>query len=336
MAFARPIFIVSSPRSGSTLLRLILDAHPNIAIPSPAWIYEYIRPYLYSFGDLGQELNFRDLVRDMIEMPTIERWLVDFTVDEVVAACPGRSFKEAYEYLHVKDATAKGKVRWGEKSPRNGYWIDEIKSEFPDAQFVHIVRDGRDMAIDISQSVSMRPCSVLMGSYYWKHYLTAIRDSFTRLDKVDRYEIKYEALCADPEVELKALCNFLGEDFEPAMLRHHKSKSTKAWAANAQHGKTGQPITTEFCELYKKCLHEHDARVLESVIAELLQQYGYPISGTPKSLPQREEWQILESDMISSRANDPYRSELEQRRLQRKARGSYSDADRDSLLRSLF
>lgn len=336
MEFARPIFIVSAPRSGSTLLRLILDAHPNIAIPSPAWLYEYIRPYLYSFGDLGQESNYRDLVRDMIEMPTIERWLVDFTVDEVVGACPGRSFKEAYDYLHVKDATAKGKTRWGEKSPRNSYWIDEIKSEFPDAQFVHIVRDGRDMAIDISQSVSMRPCSVLMGSYYWKHYVTAIRDSFARLDAADRYEIGYEALCADPEAELKALCDFLGEDFDSAMLRHQESASTRTWAANAQHGNTGKPITTDYCELYKKRLPERDARVLESVIAELLQQYGYPVSGKPESLPQREEWQLIESDMISSRTNDPYRSELEQRRLQRKARGTYSDGDRESLLLSPF
>ncbi len=336
MAFVKPIFIVSAPRSGSTLLRLILDAHPNIAIPSPAWLYEYIRPYLYSFGDLGRESNFRELVRDMIEMPTIGRWPVEFAVDEVVAACPARSFKAVYEYLHVRDASAKGKSRWGEKSPRNSYWIDEIKADFPDAQFIHIVRDGRDMAIDISQSVSMRPCSVLMGAQYWQHYVTAIRDSFTRLDPADRYEIKYEALCADPKAELSALCEFLGEEFDSAMLRHHESNSTKAWAANAQHGSTGRPITTEYCELYKRRLPERDVRVLEGAIAELLREYGYPLCGKPQALPRREAWQILESDMISSRSNDPYRSELEQRRLQRKARDVYADADRASLLRSLF
>ena len=50
----RPVFIVSSPRSGSTLLRLILDAHPRLAVPPPAWLTHFIYPYLYSYGDLSE------------------------------------------------------------------------------------------------------------------------------------------------------------------------------------------------------------------------------------------------------------------------------------------
>lgn len=336
MTFDRPIFVVSAPRSGSTLLRLILDAHPRIAIPSPAWLYEFVQPFLYSYGDLSETDNFRALIQDMIEMPTIRRWMVDFTVDEVVEACAENSFKAVYEFLHIKDAESKGKARWGEKSPRNGYWIDEIKTDFPDAQFVHIVRDGRDMAIDISQAVAMRPCSVLMGAHYWKHYVTGIRDGFSRLDDGDKYEIKYEALCADPEGELRKLCGFLREDFDPSMLRHHESDSTKAWAVDAQHGKTGSPISTDFCEMYKTRLPAFDTRILEGVVGALLETYGYPVSGNAETLAQRKEWQILESDMISAPHNDSYRSELEQRRLKRKTQGVYSDSDRESLLLSLF
>lgn len=336
MSFKRPVFVVSAPRSGSTLLRLILDAHPNIAIPSPAWLYEFVQPFLYSYGDLSQADNFRALVQDMIEMPTIQRWMVDFTPDEVVGACAENTFRAAYEYLHIKDAKAKGKVRWGEKSPRNGYWIDEIKADFPDAQFVHIVRDGRDMAIDISQAVAMRPCSVLMGAQYWSHYVTGIRDSFSRLADGDKFEIKYEALCADPEDELEKLCGFLKEDFDPAMLRHQESDSTKNWAVSEQHGKTGKPISTDFCEMYKTRLPERDSRILEGVIGALLETYGYPVSGNSESLSKREEAQIIEGDMISAPFNDAYRSDLEKRRLKRKNEGVYSDSDRDSLLRSLF
>jgi LPS sulfotransferase NodH len=335
-AFEKPIFIVSSPRSGSTLLRLILDAHPNIAIPSPAWIYEYILPFLYSYGDLTDEANFREMVQDMIEMPTIKEWMVDFTVDEVVEKCPNRSFKEAYDYLHVKDAEAKGKIRWGEKSPRNGYWIEEIKADFPDAQFIHIIRDGRDMAIDISQSQSMRPCSVLMGAHFWKHYVSGITKDIAKLDAADRYTIKYESMCADPETELKKLCDYLGEDFDPAMLRHSETPSTKKWASIGNHVATGAPISTKYCEMYKTRLKGIDAQVLESVIGDLLQQYGYPVSGDPKTLPPRLEAQIMEGDMISAPNNDRYRTELENKRLARKERGVYSDDDRESLLRSLF
>jgi hypothetical protein len=244
--FEKPIFIVSSPRSGSTLLRLILDAHPAIAVPSPAWLYEFVYPFLYSYGDLSKDENFRELVQDMIEMPTIKTWMVDFTVDEVVEQCPNRSFKEAYAYLHVKDAEAKGKIRWGEKSPRNGYWIEEIKADYPDAQFIHIVRDGRDMAIDISQSQSMRPCSVLMGVHFWKHYVSGIRTDLAKLEEGDRFEIKYESLCADSEAELKKLCEYLGEDFDRAMLHHNDTPSTQKWASIKNHVATGAPISTKY------------------------------------------------------------------------------------------
>jgi hypothetical protein len=146
----------------------------------------------------------------------------------------------------VKDAEAKGKIRWGEKSPRNGYWIEEIKADYPDAQFIHIVRDGRDMAIDISQSQSMRPCSVLMGVHFWKHYVSGIRTDLAKLEEGDRFEIKYESLCADSEAELKKLCEYLGEDFDRAMLHHNDTPSTQKWASIKNHVATGAPISTKY------------------------------------------------------------------------------------------
>lgn len=334
--FEKPIFIVSAPRSGSTLLRLILDAHPNIAVPSPAWLYEFVTPFLYSYGDLSEEANFRELVNDMIAMPTIKEWTPDFTADELVANCPTRTFKAAYSYLHEKVAEDVGKIRWGEKSPRNGYWIKEIKADFPDAQFVHIVRDGRDMAIDISQSQAMRPCSILMGAHFWQHYVSGITRDLAELPEGDGYTIKYEAMCADPEPELKKLCDFLGEDFDGRMLRHNETESARSWSSIRQHAATGAAISTKYCEMYKARLKGDDAAVLESVIGDLLRHYDFPVSGSPKTLPERLEAQILESDMISAPRYDQYRTELENQRIARKERGVYSDAERESMLRSLF
>jgi LPS sulfotransferase NodH len=334
--FEKPIFIVSAPRSGSTLLRLVLDAHPNIAVPSPAWLYEFVTPFLYSYGDISNEANFRELANDMINMPTIQQWAPDYSVDELVENCPNRTFKEAYNYLHIKVAEATGKVRWGEKSPRNGYWIKEIKADFPDAQFVHIVRDGRDQAIDISQSQSMRPCSVLMGAHFWKHYVSGITRDLAELDDGDGYTIKYESMCADPETELKKLCDFLGEDFDGQMVRHNETDNTKAWSSLGNHVATGARISTKYCEMYKTRLKGEDAQVLESVIGDLLKHYDFPLSGDPKTLPERLEAQILEADMITAPRYDKYRTDLENQRIKRKEAGVYSDDDRNSLLRSLF
>ena len=65
-----PIFMVSSPRSGSTLLRLMIDAHPNIGVAPPAWLYDYVYPFLYSYGDLSQRDNLTALAQDFIDAPT--------------------------------------------------------------------------------------------------------------------------------------------------------------------------------------------------------------------------------------------------------------------------
>ena len=77
--FSRPVFIVSAPRSGSTLFRLILDAHPRLAVPSPAWLYEMVYPYLYSYGDLASPENLTALAEDIFENPFIKNMKLDIT-----------------------------------------------------------------------------------------------------------------------------------------------------------------------------------------------------------------------------------------------------------------
>ena len=79
----RPVFIASSPRSGSTLLRLILDAHPRLAVPPPAWLTHFIYPYLYSYGDLSNETNLTEMIEDSLATPTIRAWPISPGAAEV-------------------------------------------------------------------------------------------------------------------------------------------------------------------------------------------------------------------------------------------------------------
>jgi len=329
----RPVFVVSAPRSGSTLLRLILDAHPRMAVPPPAWLYELIRPYLYSYGDLKDDANFRELCEDVLATPTISRWDLGLDADSLMKKASERSFAAVFEALHRKYAEPAGKPRWGEKTPRDSFWIDEIRSDFPDAQIVHIVRDGRDMAIDIADSTSMRPYSILMGAEYWKRYVGAIRESASRLPEGDFYELRYEDLCADPEATLRKLCAFLDEDFDPVMLAHHASAGSQSWAADPQHAKTGRPITTEFCEMYRHRLPAGDVAALEAVIGGLLEAYGYPTFGA-HPLEPRLAGQILEGDLPSAPANHEYKAWHIERRRSRRERRVYRTEDRPSLLLS--
>jgi len=329
--FHNPIFIVCAPRSGSTLLRLILDAHPNIAIPPPAWLYELIRPYLYSYGDCNDTANFLELCEDMLETPTIKRWNLNIDASDLAKKSKQQNFAAVYEALHIIYAEATGKQRWGEKTPRNSFWIDEIKMDFPDAKIVHILRDGRDMAIDIADTPEMRPFTLYSGAHVWKRFVKSIRDSINRIPSDDYCEIKYEDLCADPEAELKKLCRFLREDFDPAMLDHHKTESAKDWSSDSQHAKTARPITTDYCEMYKTRLPKGDLAFLDYVIGDLLEECGYPVNGRTE-IPERLTNQLIQSDIVTSPDNYEHKAWLVQRRRKRLDRGVYSIQDQETLL----
>jgi len=200
-----PVFIVSAPRSGSTLLRLILDAHQRVAIPPPDWLFDLVFPYLYSYGDLKQSQNLLALAEDILATPTVSKWPDKPTAAQLVMTAGEPTFSALYAALHREYAKRAGKPRWGEKTPRNSFWMDEIRVLFPAAQFVHIVRDGRDQAIDISDSL-LWPYSVYSGASLWQRYVLAVRDFAAELPHGTLLEVRYEDLCAAPEATIRKLC----------------------------------------------------------------------------------------------------------------------------------
>jgi hypothetical protein len=327
----KPFFIVSAPRSGSTLLRLILDAHPRLAVPPPDWLFDMVYPYLFSYGDLRQPQNLLALAEDMLATPTVGKWPVKPAPQELVGISGAASFAGLYAALHEAYAQSAGKQRWGEKTPRNCFWMDEIRALFPDARFIHIVRDGRDQAIDISDSI-LWPYSVYSGASLWQRYVTAVCESAKRLPESAFIEARYEDLCAAPEKTIRRLCAFLEEEFHSAMLAPHETRSAREWSAHPLHAKTAQPISTRYCEMYKTRLSAADAGALEGLMGDTLRRFGYPVSGAPREIPSRFAAQFLESDTVTNPENVPYKRWHEERRKARRAQGVWSDRDRDSLL----
>ena len=327
----RPFFIVSAPRSGSTLLRLILDAHPRLAVPPPGWLFDLVYPYLYSYGDLQQPAHALALAEDMLRTPTVEKWPLKLTPRALLEAASAPTFAALYAALHASYAQAEGKERWGEKTPRNSFWMDDIQGLFPAAQFIHIVRDGRDQAIDISDSL-LWPYSVYSGAHLWQRYVTAVRDAAQRMPPDAFVEIRYEDLCAAPDATVRRLCDFLGEDFDPRMLQPHTTPAARGWSTHPLHASTAQPISTRFCEMYKTRLPAADVAALDALIGGTLQRFGYPRAESAQPLDPRLAAKMLESDTVTNPENVAYRRWHEERRKQRRVEGVWQNTDRDSLL----
>ena len=328
---AHPFFIVSAPRSGSTLLRLIMDAHPALAVPPPAWLFDLIYPYVYSYGDLSVPENLREMAEDMVETPTVKKWPGNPTPADLVAAAETPTFAGLYGALHRLYAEATGKRRWGEKTPRNGFWIDEILGEFPGAKFIHILRDGRDMTVDIAESVLL-PYSLYCSAVMWRESVAGIRESAARLGAGVVHEIRYEDLCADAEGVLRGVCDFLGEDFAPGMLTHHQTSSAQQWAETPLHARTSRPINTDFCGIHRTRLGPDDVAAVESVIGELLTECGYPLAGAPREIPPRLAAQCWINDTVTNPENVVFKRWHAGRRKERRQRGVFDPKNRESLM----
>jgi Sulfotransferase family len=187
----RPIFVVGCQRSGTTMLRLMLDSHPRISCgPETRFLADLERIVGPDWKRLSQ-YGF-----------TQEEWL-----ERIAAFFDG--FQGDY-------ARSRGKERWADKSPRYALSMEFIMRVFPDAQVVHVIRDGRDVAVSHRKRFGYWSC--VKSSVKWPRYIAAARAAGAALPS-DRYtEVRYEDLVANGEQTLRRLFDFLGEQWDPAVL----------------------------------------------------------------------------------------------------------------------
>ena len=192
----RPVFIVGCARSGTTLLRMILDSHPRISCGEETKFLTDLEPILGPHWRLLSSYGFDRAWW----IDRIRRFYGDFQADYL-----GR----------------RGKARWAEKTPTYTMHLDFIDEVFPDAQYVHIIRDGRDVVASFRERWGYR-AGVRAANSVWAMYVKTAQD-FGRRQPPGRYhELRYEALVQETEPTVRSLLEFLGEEWDPAVLRHHE------------------------------------------------------------------------------------------------------------------
>ena len=208
-------FIVGSARSGTTLLRMMLNAHPRVAVPPESrFVVE-----LYRGSD---EVLVGDFLRSLEAHKRWRTWGVPIaSVAALLDEEPSASYAEAVEACYRAFAGTRDKSLYGDKTPRYVEHIELLHRLWPQARFVHLVRDGREVALSYAD-VPFGPKTVARAARLWA----------TRVDKgvaagrvlpEDLYlEVRYEDLLEDTENQARALSRFLGFDFDPAMLEYAK------------------------------------------------------------------------------------------------------------------
>jgi hypothetical protein len=323
----KPIYIISSPRSGSTLLRLLLNTHSRIAIPPPGFMFPFFYPFMYSYGDLERNENFNAFIEDVLEHQKRKGWPDPIGHEELLAAKPERSFAGVYRAVHEIWGARRGKSRWGEKTPRNSFWMAEILECFPDSQFIHILRDGRDVAVDWVENLDW-PKNAYATAIEWSEHIRAIEAAKQSISVRQLLEIRYEELVGAPQATLERVCAFLGETYEPDMLKYYASSEAQNWSTSEGcHRMVSRPITDDFVGVHRRVLTLDDRRLLTGAIGATLSRCGYELDVEGREISAREYRDYVRDSLTDTVETMKWNIWHYRRRKQRYADGVWSDGE---------
>ena len=265
---APPFFIVGSARSGTTLLRLILNAHPEVAVPPESrFITELWRG--------SSEVPVEPLLASIAVHNRFAAWDVPIeAVREELGGRPAASYAEVITAPYRAYARLNGKTRWGDKTPRYVEQIPLLNALLSNARFIHLIRDGRNVALSYAD-VPFGPKTVAAAARLWTARVSAGMKGGRPLG--ERYlEVRYEDLVEDTEGETKSICSFLELEFDPGMLNY----TERARAAVLPRASIYNPRVTERpmskTRSWEKDMPERHVQIFEAVAGDLLSELGYP------------------------------------------------------------
>ena len=275
---APPLIVLGVRRSGTTLIRVVLDRHSELAVPDES----YFVPQL---ADRHRgRIDVDELADDLRRLPTLREWHV--SAESVRSRLrPGMELGEAVAAVYEAYAGGRGKTRWGDKTPMYMQHLPLLERLFPAARYVHIVRDGRDAALSF---LSMPRGIVTEG---WGHPRTAAGFACQWSNEVraaqalgrragERYlEFRYEELVADAGAVVERICAFAGLGYEPAMLAYEGTVDVSA----KPHQQRLRQAPTPGVRNWREDMAPEDVAAFEAVAGNLLAELGYETATRPST-----------------------------------------------------
>ena len=267
------VFIVGCGRSGTTMLRSMFDSHPDIAIPGESgFIWQRRGRYENRAG-----LDVDRFVTDLTAHRRFKRWgLTPAQVRDALENGSVRTYAGCIRRLYRLYADARGKERYGDKTPAHVLRIPLIADLFPEARIIHLIRDGRNVAMSYMDIQEWGPSNVTEAARYWKRRVVHGRREGMKLGQ-DRYqEVTYEDLVNDPETELRRLCALADLAFDYSMLRYFERASEVLSLELHPHRHQGlfRPPTKGLRDWRTK-MTEEQVSCFEAVAGETLEEFGY-------------------------------------------------------------
>ncbi|VGO21030.1 sulfotransferase family protein [Pontiella sulfatireligans] len=288
-----PFFIIGNPRSGTTLLRLMLASHPDLLVTPECgfalWLAEEFE---------GKDPTLKavrvEYAKKVYTSKKFDTWGITYEVlkSHLINSRPrtyGELVAEVY-YCYGQCILNKKFVRWGDKNNFYINYINTIREIYPQAQFIHIIRDGRDIACSY-QELNLRnlksrfapqlPQDVAKIALEWGKNVSLVRSCLDPLDSITKLEISFHDLIMSPTIKLKEICRFLGVGYDSRMLEYHElngKNNLEPEQLMEWKEKTRFPPQQDRIGRYKKDLKPLDIKIFEQIAGDTLKHYGFPLS----------------------------------------------------------
>ncbi len=269
-----PFFLVGAPRSGTTLLQYMLRSHPALSLPSGE--SHFIVPLLLRAADYGP-LDSPEAARRVLHALEDRhgRFLREdlhgmrFDIEQFTTP-PAENMAALIARIFSANAAGEGKQRWGDKTPYYALHIPLLARAFPGAQFIHLIRDGRDCALSmLARARDLGIRDLAHAAWTWRRYVETARRDGRALGTSRYFELHYESLLDAPEATLKGLCEFLAVDFDAALITFGKPRRA------VKTPLLGAPLASDNRDKWRQAMTPWQRRVFEAEAGATLATCGY-------------------------------------------------------------
>ncbi|MCP1625609.1 sulfotransferase family protein [Pseudomonas nitroreducens] len=240
--------IVGVPRSGTTLLRFILDAHPQLAIPPETG-------FLLNAALLHNPAPAAELARQLTLLPESAPAWADFALDadhfiDAAARLPEPAdLAQVLRLFYSLYAARLGKSRFGDKTPSYLQHMRTVAEQLPEARFIHILRDGRDVALSWGRTWFAPEREPELLTARWAQLIGDARQQGQGLPYL---EVRYDQLLNEPRTQIRRICEFIELDFHPAMLDYHLGSAARLEEHQARFQSNGQLLVSKEQRLHQQ------------------------------------------------------------------------------------
>lgn len=263
------------------MLRLMLNAHPSLAVPFESGFIPHFYYHQSDYGDLSQASNAAHMLDDIAEHPLVKKGQL-IRDKKAVLSFPTGSYADLVAAIFSANIADSGKPRWGDKTPSYVTQIDVLWRLFPGCRIVHLVRDGRDVAVSLRQiDWGRKNIPLIAQDWRWKVMLGRKMGNMLG----DNYlEVRYEDLVVEPEKCLTAICCFLGEEFDSRMLDYHSNAQQEMPAESMRYHTTSvSKPNLDKLFAWKRELSIADRVIFEDIAGKTLDLFGYELERRPST-----------------------------------------------------